>query len=176
MLGKRNSLILALILSIQILTGCGGSDSNTNESNSNERKNTAAAPEPEREGVKDNSDELSALIKLPFQPEDVVWKEFVSDKPGGQQGKRLLAVFQLTAEDSKKLVDRAAKIKPGTPVSLPSEKWFPTELVTQSEIGGEQGIQAMSYPADEFFLPPYTEGTLSRVDNTDFFVLELFAK
>lgn len=169
--GSKTSLILALILFIQILAGCGGGTAdNTGQANANTAN--AAAPQPEKDGVKDNYEELGALVKMPFEPEDLAWKEYAA----GKQGKRLLAVFQLTAEDAKKLVERASKIRPATPVTIMPEKWFPTELVSQSEMTGDEGIPATSYAADEFFQPPYSEGSVSRVADSDFFVLEVFAK
>ncbi|NOT48552.1 MAG: hypothetical protein HOP17_12475 [Acidobacteria bacterium] len=171
MFGKRTSVILALIFAIQILSGCSGQTANSNTaSNQNE---SAAASGPEKDGVKDNVSELGALIKFSLEPDDLAWKEFPAKD---DQRRRVLAVFQLTAEDSKKLVERAAKIRPAKPVSITTEKWFPTELTTQSEMNRDEGIPAVSYAADEFYLEPFNEGTLSRVDNTDFFVLEVFAK
>lgn len=174
MLSTRNPLILALIASIYALGGCAGSPApgvaNNAASNANQQ-NSNRAVEPGMEGAKDNAEELGTLVKMPYEPEDLAWKEFSTP-----QGRRVLAVFQLTDEDSKKLIDAASKARPGTPASIASEKWFPKELVTQNEIAGESGIQATSYAADEFLGPPFSEGTVSRVDNTNFFVLEAFAK
>ncbi len=171
MSGKSIFFLLALIAA-QILIGCGGSTQNGPNSNAVNQPANAAAAEPEKDGVKYNVEELGSLVKMPFEPEDLAWKEFNTN----QQNRRLLAVFQLTPADAKKMLESASKIRPGKPVVLTTEKWFPTELVTQSEMSNDEGIQAMSYAADEFLQPPYNEGTLSRVDNTDFFVLELFAK
>jgi hypothetical protein len=171
--GHRIPLILALIAAIQLLAACsGGAGTGANNAASNaEQTNSNRAVEPGMEGAKDNAEELGTLVRMPYEPEDLAWKEY-SDGKGG----RLLAVFQLTDEDSRKLIESASKFRPGSPVSLTSEKWFPKELVTQSEMSGGTGIQATSYAADEFLQPPYTAGTLSRVDNTNFFVLEVFAK
>jgi len=127
------------------------------------------------EGAKDNADELETLVKLPYEPEDLVWKEFPA-AADGSTARRLLAVFQFSVADAKKVVENASHVRPGSPVLLPTEKWFPKELITQTEVSGEEGIRATSYAADEFLNPPFNTGTLSRVDNTDFFVLEVFAK
>jgi hypothetical protein len=166
----RTVIILALILSIQLLGACGGGsalNSNTANANSPEVNNV----KPEALGVKDNADELAALAKLPFQPEEVTWKETVNG-----DSRKLLAVLRFTPEDTKKVVENSAKIKPGEAVSLPSERWFPAELVSQSELSGDETIPATAYAANEFFQPPYSEGRLSRVQNSDFFILELTGK
>jgi len=170
MLLSKTAIILALILSIQMLGACVGKTSDANTSNT---ANTGSAniSKPETEGVKDNADELATLARLTFEPEEVAWKETTAgDK------RKLLAVLRFTPVDSKKIIENAAKVKPGQNVSIPSERWFPAELVSQSEMSGDETITATAYAADEFFLPPYTEGRLSRVGNSDFFVLELTAK
>ncbi|HMQ02781.1 MAG TPA: hypothetical protein PKD26_02590 [Pyrinomonadaceae bacterium] len=164
-------VILALILSNLILFGCSVEPgSNSNQAVTNTRP--AATFDPVREGVKDNKDELGELIKLPFEPEDLVWKEFPPDK----NGKRILAVFQLLPDDSKKLSDRLSKAAKGAEVKLRVEKWFPTELITENDLTGEEGIVATSYPATDFFHPPFVEGTVSRVGSSDFYVLDLLAR
>ena len=166
---SKTAIILALFLSIQMLGACSGGSSNANSAN------TAAAPankpDPVAEGVKDNAEELGGLVKLPFEPEEVTWKEIASG-----DSRKLLAVIRFTPEDSKKVIERASKIKPGVSVSIPSERWFPAELVSQSEMSGDDQISATAYPADEFYQAPYSEGRLSRFQESDFFILELTPK
>lgn len=173
MLAKRTSVILALIFAIQILDGCSGPTANSNSSAAN-ANGASRLSDAEKEGVKDNAEELATLITFPLEPDDLAWKEYPAVQGG--KSRRVLAVFQLTPEESRKLIERAVKVGPAKPVSITTEKWFPKELTTQSEMNGDEGIAAASYPANEFYLGPFTEGTLSRVDNTDFFVLELLAK
>lgn len=163
-------LLLFLFSYIGVFSGCSGPAANSASNNAN--AGTALA-QTGKEGVSDNPQELAALITFTLEPDDLAWKEFPA-KDG--QRKRVLAVFQFGPEETRKLVERVAKIRPAKQVSLTIEKWFPTELTTQSEMNSDEGIPAVSYAADEFYLEPFTEGTLSRVDNTDFFVLELFAR
>lgn len=179
MLRARTLGILALFTSLQFLAGCGG----TAGTNSGGSANTSVPGRPanpsakrEADGVKDSLEELEALITLPFQPEDLVWKEFVAGTNGNVQGRRLLAVFQFSPNDAKELIDRSAKLGVGSPAQIPVEKWFPAELIAQSEMSGDEGIAVTSYPADEFYRDPFRKGTLSNVDKTDFFVLDLFVK
>lgn len=176
--GKSTSVISVLILVIQILAACS-TQPGTNVSGSRangQTANSAGGNSSVTETPKDNVEELSTLIKMPFEPEDLVWKEFDASSTSGKQARRLLAVLQFSAQDTRKLVELLSKAQPGVPVIIPSEVWYPKELTTQSEMGGDEGIKATSFPANDFFQPPYLEGTIARVDDTDFFVLELFAK
>jgi len=169
-------IVLSLCLLINTLGGCSKPTSNTgNSNNQTDQANADRAVEPGMEGAKDNADELETLVKLPYEPEDLVWKEFPA-AADGSTARRVLAVFQFGVADAKKVVENASHVRPGSPVLLPTEKWFPKELITQTEVSGEEGIRATSYAADEFLNAPFNTGTLSRVDNTDFFVLEVFAK
>ncbi len=179
MLSRRIALILALSIAVPSLAGCSNQpviDSGSKSPGPANEANTNRAVEPGMEGAKDNADELRTLINLPYEPEDLIWKEYTAGKPGEKQGRRVLAVFQFTPDESRKLIEAASKVRSPVPVALSTEKWFPKELVTQSEIGGEDGIQATAYAANEFMQTPFSEGTISRVDNTDFFVLDLYAK
>lgn len=170
---SRVSLSLALIVAVYVIGGCSGTSRPTSNNSASgvDTQNSNRAVEPGMEGAKDNSEELAALVKMPYEPEDLAWKEYPA-----QPGRRLLAVFQLTDDDTRKLVEAASRVRPGSPLSVTSEKWFPKELVTQSEMSGDAGIQAISYAADEFLQPPFTEGTVARVEGTNFFVLEAFAR
>lgn len=154
-----------------MLGACGGSGVKTNTANTTTANMAANKTDPAADGVKDNAEELGTLAKLSFEPEEVTWKETTAGN-----NRRLLAVIRFTPEDSKKIVENAAKIKAGEPVSIPSERWFPAELVSQSELNGDDSITAMAYSADEFYQPPYSEGRLSHVQKTDFFILELTAR
>lgn len=179
MLRARTLGILALFALLQLLGGCGGTAGTNSGGNANTTvPGRPANPSAKREadGVKDSLEELEALITLPFQPEDLVWKEFVAGTNGNVRGRRLLAVFQFSPNDAKELIDRSAKLGAGSPAQIPVEKWFPAELIAQSEMSGDEGIAVTSYPADEFYRDPFLKGTLSNVDKTDFFVLDLFVK
>jgi len=179
MLRARTLGILALFSALQLLAGCGGMAGTNSAGNANSSvPGSPANPSAKREadGVKDSLEELEALITLPFEPEDLIWKEFVAGSNGNVQGRRILAVLQFSPQNAKDLITRSAKLAEGSPALIPVEKWFPAELIAQSETSGDESIAVTSYPADEFFQDPFRKGTLSNVDKTDFFVLELFAR
>lgn len=177
MFRERSIAILALITCILVAGACSTANEGpvNNAAEAANRASNIGAPQPGTEGVKDGVEELEALIKFEIKPEDLVWKEFRAENAGSVQGRRILAVFQLTKQDAKDLVDRSSKNGEGTSALIPVEKWFPPELITQSDMSVDEGIAVTTYPADEFFKGPFDKGTISRVDKTDFFVLELFA-
>ena len=114
----------------------------------------------------DNVDEFSMLVQLPFLPEEVVWKE----KPAQ---KSLTAVLRFSPENASKFAAEIAKNGNGTQVNLSVEPWYPNELIAQGDVTGESTITGQSYPAESFLNPPYTKGTITRIDNTDYFILQI---
>ncbi|MEP6847915.1 MAG: hypothetical protein ABI999_03600 [Acidobacteriota bacterium] len=162
----KTGCILALFLSGALVSACGGS------ANSNEASNAARAANSRNEAAnatKTNIEELGLLINMPYEAEEVVWK----DDP---QHKKLVAILRFSPEDSKKLVAEAEKVKAPDKITLPTQIWFPPELIAQGDLGGEDMVNGRSYPANQFFQPPYTEGRITHVEDTDYFVLEVTAK
>jgi len=171
--------ILALILSIQLLYGCGNRIGN----NTALPDSTSNASEGAANPVKDNVEELGMLVRLPFEVEveEAVWKEEPMRIPGTEQNasanqKKLTAVLRFSSENGRKVAGQVEKVKAGEPAILGTERWFPAELIAQSELNGADNLKGMSYAAADFYLPPYSEGRITQVENTDYFVLELFAK
>ena len=113
-----------------------------------------------------NVEELGVIVNVPYAAEDVVWKQS-PDK------KKVLAVLRFSDADSNKLVAEAQLLGPPSAVAIPSESWFPEELVAQSDVSGDSALKGTAYPANQFFLEPFTKGRITRVNETDYFVLEL---
>ncbi len=159
----KTAVILALFSAVLIPAGCGGTASNSNSANTvaNEAATNANLP-------KTSSEDLGMLIKMPFETEDVIWS-------GGPDQKKLIAVLRLSPQNANKLVEQAKKIKPPVPGQIDSEPWFPAELIAQSSESGDDTLKGMTYAADDFYQPPFTGGKLTRIETTDFFVLELTA-
>jgi hypothetical protein len=162
----KAALILASILAVQTLTGCGGFGSDANANAANAASNDAANA---GNTARTNVEELGLLVAMPYETEDAVWRE-----DAGQ--KRIMAVLRFSPEDSNKLVEHAKSIKPPVPGKIESESWFPAELIAQSEMSGDDTLKGEAYAANDFFQPPYSEGRITRIENTDYFVLELTAK
>ena len=162
----KTGFILAFFLAGALVSACGG------PANSNAASNAATAANSRNEAAnatKTNVEELGLLINMPYEAEEVVWK----DDP---QHKKLIAVLRFSPDDSKKLVAEAEKVKAPDKITLPTQTWFPPELIAQGDLGGEDTVNGLTYPANQFFQPPYTDGRITRVDGTDYFVLEVAAK
>jgi hypothetical protein len=151
---------LLIVLTGLILLGCSRQADNTNVANS------AAVSNTEPAGPKDNVEELAMLVRLPFEPEEVAWEE----KP---EQKRLTAVIRFSPENAAKMTAEAAKNGPASVETLTTESWYPNELIAQGELNGESTVKGQSYPAGPFLNPPYTTGKITRVENTDYFILQI---
>lgn len=162
----RAGVILALFFSAASLSSCVGGNKNANT------QSTAAPSNRTGENPnlpKTNVEELGLLVNVPYETEDIVWKEYASQK-------RLLAVLRFSPADAAKLVAESEKIRSSESAAVSSETWFPAELIAKSEMSGDDNLSGRSYAANQFFQEPYSSGQLVRIENTDYFVLDLTAK
>ncbi len=154
-----------LAVAVLIANGCSSRPA------SNVNINSAAnLPSSNSNPTNDNVDELRSLINLPFEPEEVVWRE-----QNASIG-RLLAVVRLSPEQFADLSKRLSSTAQGNQVQVTVERWFPAELIAMSETTGEKDLTAISYPATEFFQAPYTEGTVAVIPETDYVIVDLKKK
>ena len=160
----RFAAILTLIASSALAGACGGGEKTVRNANSISTSNSAKSTP-----AKTNAEELRMLVIIPFETEDIVWKE-------DETNKKLVAVLRFSPSDAAKVVADAEKIRPAQPANLPSESWYPAELVAQSSTSGDSTLNGKSYAANNFLQPPFKTGTLTRIDNTDYFILEASAK
>jgi hypothetical protein len=155
------SLFLASCL---VAVGCGGgSNSNSIGSAGNVASGSSV------NSAKTTVEDLGLRIALPYELDDVVWKEYIEQK-------RLVAVMRVTPADAAKLIADASATGPAESVSIPVQAWFPQELVAQGEISGDNTLKGQAYPANSFFQEPYMSGRVARVEGTDYFVLDVTAK
>lgn len=106
------------------------------------------------------------IVRLPFQPEEVAWREYTEKK-------KLVAVVRFAPENASKMAAEIAKNGQPASETLSVESWYPAELIAQSDVTGESILKAQSFPAEQFLNPPYTKGKISRVENTDYFILQI---
>jgi hypothetical protein len=160
--------LVLYILVLSVITfavwGCGGSKPANNSGSSNPPINSN-----ESNTARTNVEELGMYLRVPYETEDIVWKELASQK-------KLIAVLRFSPTDSAKLVAEAEGVRPASAVTIESESWFPDELVAQSDLSGDDTLRGQSYAADAFLQPPYTDGRITRIDGTDYFVLEASEK
>jgi hypothetical protein len=149
-----------------LLTGCVGPAENANRANSSNQAANAANK------AKDNADELALMIPLSVEPEDAVWRD---ETVAGQR--KLTAVLLYTSANADQIAEQAAVHGAKQPSSIEPADWFPAELISQSELSTDStALPAEAFPANDFIQAPFTQGKLTRVNGTDYFVLELFIK
>ena len=158
---SRPTLLLIFLISV-LLSACAGPAENGNAVNANAANSANIA----QTGPKDNIDELGLLVRLPVEPEEVAWQE----KP---EQKKLIAVVRFSPENAQKMAAEVAKNGQGSPETLTVESWYPNELIAQGELTGESTVKGQSYPAEPFLNPPYSKGKITRIEDTDYFILQI---
>lgn len=175
MQSQAPKIIIALFIAA-VFAACGSSQ------NSNQANQAGAAVNSNKSSlVKNDVDELEMLIKIPYHPQDADWFEESMEKNDngrvpGPTDRKLIAILHFSKEDAEKIVAQAEKLKPATPATINTEHWFPAELIAQSQTSGDETLKGTSYAANDFYNPPYTEGKITRIEGTDYFLLELFTK
>lgn len=167
------------ITSILLITGlfgfsCRGLNSDNANSNNSAQTNANSANNP----AKDDVAELLTIVRLPEVPEEVVWREETlgknNDRAPGPNDRKLVAVLKYDAETAALLVTQIEKSKKPEQSEIGAENWFPEELIAQSQISGNEMLKGTTYGANDFFNMPYGNGKITRVENTNYFVLELY--
>ncbi len=169
-------LLFGLALIIILLNACAGNQkANINSSaptNDNSNSNTAII-------VKDDIEELGKIIKLPAAPEEATYNEFtLNDRSSAPRtpspnGKKLIAVLKFSDENASQIAANAEKYKPAAPADVDAESWFPPELVARSQETGDSALKGVEYAANDFLQAPFINGRLTRINDTNYFILEL---
>ncbi|CAN5651236.1 hypothetical protein BH20ACI4_BH20ACI4_33970 [soil metagenome] len=175
-------LLSAFFVSAFVFAACKtyDNDSNVVRQMPNENQNAKIKDIGENQSqAKDDAEELSKLIKIPYETEEALWKiEDTAKIPNANHGEtapKLIAVLKFKSADAQKIVEQAANYKPATETSISVENWFPPELVAKSQESGDETIKGTVYAPNDFAQSPYSNGTLTRIAETDYFVLELFS-
>lgn len=177
----RAAFFTALTIFAALFAACSES-SNVADSNASNR--TANVADETRTAVSDDLSELATLVRLPEIPvnpetadepetrdrEEVVWQEIETANP---KGKKLIAVLRYSPEITAQIVESAEKHRPAAPADVDAETWFPPELVAKSQETGDEALKGNSFSANDFLQPPYVNGRLTRINDTNYFVLEL---
>lgn len=154
-----------LIVSIAFgISGCVGGGENANSRPAGPGNSGTSSVHV----AKTNVEELTLLVNVPYETEDVVWKE-------DPVAKKVVAVMLFSPADADAIVAEAAKFGPPQQVSVAVETWYPNELIAQGEMSGDSALKGVSYPANSFFQPPYSTGRIARIEGLPYFVLEVSA-
>ncbi|MET0751942.1 MAG: hypothetical protein ABWZ66_01150, partial [Pyrinomonadaceae bacterium] len=118
--------------------------------------------------TQDNTEDLGRIVSLPYVPEEATWRE-----TGSQNTKKLIAVLKFSASDAQAIVAQAEKYKPAEPAGLEAENWFPPELIAKSQESGDESLKGNAYAANDFISRDYKDAKLTRINETNYFVLEM---
>jgi len=174
---SRSILMFNFLLLIILLNACSRNDSvDSNSTNIN-------APMPANVNAEnvpqDNVEELAKIIKLDFTPEEATFSEVNPNTKNNNRSvsapneKKLVAVLKFSSENANQVAALAEKYKPAIPADIDAENWFPAELIAQSQLTGDESLKGSAYAANDFLQTPYADGKLTRINNTDYFILEL---
>lgn len=159
-------MCLYVLLGLSVLaSACGGSGTSNGPVSGvqgNTNSHTSRAP-------RTNVEELRLLVNVPYDVEDVAWKEDTASKS-------LIAVLRFSPTDSDKIVAEAERSGAPQAGVISPEAWFPDELIAQSAMSGDNILKGLSYSAAAFLHEPYSAGKLTRIDDTDYFILEASSK
>lgn len=178
-------LLIPLIFALAFLTlSCATPDIDEGEVNRlrpNINQNTNVNVNPNANVAEDNETELNSLIELPFEAVENVFKEIVGEDPANEDdpnfGKRsVIAVLKFSDEDTKALVEKLKEKAQPFEATVDPETWFPAELIAKSQMSGDESIKGNGYSAEMFFKEPFIVGSLTRVTDTDYFVLKVQTK
>jgi cell division septation protein DedD len=176
----QTKYIYVFLISVFFFSGCGANENKNISPQSKATETSGLNAESVNVNLpKDDVVELSKIINLPLTPEEVIYKEINSntDKDGktvpATDEKKLIAVLKFSAQGANQIVAQAEKYKPPVGAEIDAENWFPAELVAQSQLSGDETLKGTEYAANEFLQPPFSNGKITRISDTDFFVLEL---
>lgn len=160
-------LFVIFLANLFLLDAC----KSTENVNANQKTQKTNGENEKKNPAKDDIGELLNLVQLPEVPEEVVWRE--ESLPNDSENKKVVAVLQYTLENAAKLVALIEKNKQPEQVEIGAENWFPEELIAQSQVSGNEMLKGTAYGANQFFNIPYGNGRITRIENTNYFVLEL---
>ncbi len=182
MIFSTKKTIRVFCLSVFLLCSCAKIENADKNENSPENQTANGAAQTNNAlAAKDDLEELEKIIKLPAAPEETTYREEDLNTLNKEQNanapekKRLTAVLKFSAADASRIVEQAVKHKPAQPSEIEAEDWFPAELIAQSQLSGDETLKGETFAADDFFQPPYARGNLTRIGDTNYFVLELSA-
>ncbi len=143
--------------------GCGSRPAANNSNGSSAGSNANADTQ---NGARTKVEDLSLLINVPYDVQDVLWKQ-------SRDQKKITAVIRFDPDDEKRLIADAEKFGPPQMVKVDTQSWFPEELTAQSDLHGDEPLSGKAYPANQFFQEPYNAGRIVDIEGTDYYVLEL---
>lgn len=170
---SKHKLLFFFLSAILMLNACSTNETaNVNSVSPNSNPQIAAII------PLDDIEELGRIVKLPYTPEEAIFYEFdlsadANSRLSVPNAKRLVAVLQFSAENANRLAADVSQNSASVPLDVDADNWFPPELIAKSQETGDGNLKGTSYPATIFVQPPYINGRLTRINDTNYFVLEM---
>jgi hypothetical protein len=158
----KHLVCIILLFALFGFTACNEEIENTNATN---KPASNVQTQKQIGETNDDVDDLAEVIKLPLLPEDVTWQQFET-----QSGKKVIAVIRFTPEDTAAVLGQSPA---GEKAELAAERWFPQELIAQSDISGDQVLHGTVYAATIFYKDAFNKGRVIKLDGSDYFIVEL---
>lgn len=174
------AIILASALLIVLSAAACVEDKDYGEANSLRPNVNRNVESNTNQNIADDSvEKLDTLINLPYEPVENVFREeriesaSNSDVPAKSADKRLVIVLRFSPEDTSKIIEKAAGYGAPFEVQVEAEPWFPAELIAKGGTSGNEQLSGTGYSARDFATEPWINGSLIKIDETDYFVLLL---
>ncbi len=150
---------------------------NDSEAKNTRQDNMESSPE-NTETISKDIDELAKNINLPVRPAEAVWKKKTLGNPEstipGPSDYLLVAVLKYDEAEIEKIIEQT-KEKPVKGV-VQTEDWFPEDLKNLAQdFENEKLLSGEKYDTKSFARSPYLNGTILRVNGSNYFVLTLFS-
>ena len=176
---SRIQSVFTFVFFTLLLNACSGNktaNENSSALNTNQTTNVKV-------GIvtQDNIEDLGKIIKLTVEPEEATYSEFdstgknINANAPSPNEKRLVAVLKFSDKNAAQIVAQAEKYHAPAPLDVEAESWFPPELVAKSQETGDEVLKGVTYQAQDFFQSPYMRGRLTRINDTNYFVLEMYS-
>ena len=158
----KHFVCIFILLTVLGFAACNEEIENNNGTN---KPPSNTQPQKQIGETNDDVDDLAEVIKLPLLPEDVTWQQYEV-----QGGKKIIAVIRFTPKDTAAI---SGQSQAGEKAELAAERWFPQELIAQSDVSGDQVLHGTIYAANIFYKEPFNKGRVIKLDGSDYFIVEL---
>ena len=123
-------------------------------------------------------DELAKNINLPVRPAEAVWQKKTlgnaESRVPGPTDYLLVAVLKYDDADIEKVTGQSTEKTVKSVGEI--QDWFPEDLKSLAQdFDNEKLLSGEKYDAKSFARAPYLNGTLLRVNGSNYFVLTLFS-
>lgn len=139
--------------------------------------NTMPEKKPDISEPSKDIEKLAEAINLKFKPSEAVWHAKTLGNPDnrvpGPTDHQLIAVMKFNADDEQKFVESLKKDPEMKIGNTDIKEWFPDDLKALKN--EENKIIGEKFSADDFLRPPYSNGLLLKVKDSNYYILNIYS-